>query len=574
MPRVVALDLGTAAVKATVWNVAGRRATFVERLMEPVPQPATSKADLSAQLTAVAALVSANPTLTTGGNVIAASFGGRHLSVHEVVVPFTDPRQVATTLPGAIEEKVPFDLDDMLLAWRVVDKKEGTRTLVTLVEQDALRQTIEGLSARKLEPRQIAADKELLARWATASDPAMPDTASPLVAVIDLGHSHTGVCVFRDGILLGSRDIDLGGSDVTRAIQRSLGCSLANAERLKIGQPPEPDADPGALSPTEAAPVPDAPDEDDTQPGKALDLGPTPWDALPEPGLANLPEPTRAAVQRTLDRWMAEVRSTLIGFEDVIGAEVAEIRIGGGGARLDGLITWMQEDLGVSIRWAAPDDSEPIPPEYLLADTLAEHLAGNIKVPYVDLRTGPLRWRSGFDLMQATVTYGGALVILVTAALLGIYVYQIWDLSNRVTEVDARLLEVAKSVDPEAKTVRSTQIMKALQDRLADAEARAKVLGSAGPPPTTDLVHALSTSLPGPNDLIIDVTSLTASDRALSFEAEVATYAAADQVEVALQSVDRFKTCTKSNEQQRRGKISFNVNCDLSGEAAEDKEDG
>ena len=44
MPRLVALDLGTANVKATVWNVSGRKATFVERLLEPVlhhdPEPA------------------------------------------------------------------------------------------------------------------------------------------------------------------------------------------------------------------------------------------------------------------------------------------------------------------------------------------------------------------------------------------------------------------------------------------------------------------------------------------------------------------------------------------------------
>lgn len=581
MPRIVALDLGSGNIKATVWNSSGRKASFVERLIHPVPQDGSEEPGLEQQLVAVGAMLEEHPELTSAGNVIAASYGGRHVSVHRVELPFSDKRQFEQALPFAVEDEVPFDLDDMVLGWRVLEQGEaGTRAMVALVEEESLRLTLEGLAGQQIEPRRVVSDKELLARWGVPQEPAVSEDIEglehtvPVVAVLDVGHTRTIASLVRGGELLGSRVMDIGGSDVTRAIQDGLRCSWANAERLKHGQPPLPDPEPVPAveeDPTAEPALEVEGDEDDTDTGVVLPVVPlTPWDQLPAPGIEHLPPHVRSDVDRVVQRLLAEVRSTLIGFEDSLGIEVDEVHMGGGTARLPGLHARVSEDLGVPVHWASGTEG-PIPCEFMLSDALAEVVAGQVQLEFVDLRAGALRWRSAFNLLQAMVTYGGALVVFFSVALGGLYVWQSWSIASEIEATQTSIDDTIKKALPDVKTRSSTVAMSKMRERIDEAEARAKALGDNAEPPAVGTIYHLSNSLPPAKDLEIDVTRMTVTPRALTFEAEVPSYAAADQVEVALQGTERFESCTKSGEQQRRGRITFDVKCEF-GENANGEE--
>lgn len=579
MPKLVAIDLGTANVKASVWNVSGRKASFVERLIEPVPQDGTMPT-LEVRLAAVRAMLEAHADLAKPGVQVGATASGRDVSVHRVTMPFTDKRQLEKTLPFAVEAEVPFDLDEMVLGWRVLSQDEGTEAMVSLAEESSLRLLVEGLGEAKLDPRSVIADKELLARWAVPSEPevllsvegeeGLQAPPLPVVAVLDVGHTRSVVVVVRDGVLLGSRVVDIGGASITRLIQRGLNCSWANAERLKHGLPPQPDPEEPEVEPTEAQPLleeaadaADEVDEADTDTGIHVAAPMTPWDQLPEPGLHNLPLTIRDGIDEMVARQLSEVRATLISFEDTLGIEVDAVRLGGGGARLDSLAGALQDDLGVPVMWASGLDGSAVPCEHLLADSLAEILAGQVSMDTVNLRTGALRYRSGFNLLGAIATYGGALVLFFTLAMIGLYAYQSYTISAQTAEVQARADSIIKAAIPDEEFRRTRDALNAMNKRIKEAEQRAGVLGEGGVPPTTDMHLALATTLPPPKDVTVDVTSLSYSSRALEFEAEVDSYGAAAEVEVALQASERFKSCTKSNEQQRREKVTFNVLCEF-----------
>jgi len=589
MPRLVALDLGTANVKATVWNVSGRKATFVERLMEPVPQDGPEPPPLEVRLAVLQSMLEDHPDLNKPGTVAGAVAAGRDVTVHRVTMPFTDKRQLEKTLPFAVEAEVPFDLDGMVLGWRILRQDEGTEALVALAQEQALRSLLDGLGAARLDPRSVVADKELLARWALpadtpepqapasdqeATDPdidpqqALAPPTSPVVAVLDIGHTRSLIAVSRDGVLMGSRVIDIGGAAITRAVQKGLGCSWANAERLKTGLDPQPDPEDDTVGeiPIEAEPAPEPDDgtEEETEPDASLPQVPvTPWDQLPAPGLHNLPDAVLKAVEDTVARQLSEVRATLISFEDTLGVEIESVRLGGGGARLDGFAGALQDDLGVPVQWATGRDGTAVPCEHLLADALGEILAEKIDLQTVNLRTGPLRYRSGFNALQAIATYGGALVVFFTIAMLGLYVWQSWTLANQIAATQDQVDTIIKTAVPDETFRRTKDAVDAMSKRIKEAKARAEALGDGAVPPATSMVYDLSQTLPPPQDLTIDVTQMTITPRALEFEAEVDSYGAADQVEMALQNSERFESCTKSNEQQRRGKVSFSVLCEF-----------
>ena len=459
---------------------------------------------------------------------------------------------------------MPFDLDEMVLAWRQLSQGDGTEALVALSDEAALRATIEGLGTQKVEPRRVVADKELLVAWGLNGEPAVDpeEGASPSAkAIIDVGHTRTLVVAVRDGQMIASRVIDVGGATFTHAIQDALDCSWANAQRLKHGEAvlPDPEAD-EALEP--AAAVPDeGEEEEDTDVGRKVYAS---WDTLPDSGYHNLPADVRAKLDAVGGQLLAEVRSTLIGFEDVHGVDIDEVRLGGGGARFEPLVNWLYQDLGVAVTWASDAEGVAIPCEFMLSDALSAYLSGSVEIDMVDLRAGALKHRSSFNPLQAILMYGGALVLFFTVAMIGMYGYQTWTLSQQITEAQSNIERTIAKALPDEKVKRSRDAMAKMRKRIDEAEARAKALGNDGRPPTIHLIHEISTLLPNATDLQIDVTNLKATPKSLTFDAEVPSYAAASQVETALQSQDKFKSCTKSNEQQRRGSVLFTIQCDLS----------
>ncbi|MFT7518123.1 MAG: Tfp pilus assembly PilM family ATPase [Kiritimatiellia bacterium] len=559
MPRVVAIDLGSANVKASVWNVNGRKVKFQERIMQPVITDDAGGSSLEDRLEALQVLLGQHAQLKAAGTIIGASFGGRNVSVHQITLPFTDKKKIEKTLPFVVEGEVPFDMDEMVLAWRILSKTDTTEAIVALSDEAALRATIEGLGAHKMEPRQIAADKELLVAWGLTNEPLVDETPRTKV-VLDIGHSRTLLVAVQGKRMIASRVIDVGGADFTRAIQQGLGCSWANAQRLKHDEAvlPDPESE-FMLEPAEAV-ADDGEEEDVTDQGGPLYVS---WDTLPNSGYYNLPDDVRTKVDAIGGQLLAEVRSTLIGFEDVYNIDIDEVRIGGGGARLEPLVGWLYQDLGVAINWASNPDGTTIPCEFMLSDALGGYLSGDVDVDIIDLRSGALAYRSGFNALGAILMYGGALVLFFTLAMVGMYGYQTWALGSQITETQARIENTIAKALPGAKIKRPKDAMEKMRKHIDEANDRAHALGSNGKPPTIDLIHEISSLLPGPTDLEIDITSLKATPKSLTFDAEVPTYAAASQVETALQSEPRFANCTKSNEQQRRKRILFTMQCDL-----------
>ena len=57
----------------------------------------------------------------TGSDVVVLAWPSSEAAFHRVAMPFTDKAQIERTLPFAVENEVPFELDDMVLAWRVAE---------------------------------------------------------------------------------------------------------------------------------------------------------------------------------------------------------------------------------------------------------------------------------------------------------------------------------------------------------------------------------------------------------------------------------------------------------------------
>ncbi len=557
MARLIAMDIGSHAVKVSTYKVASRgSAELDKRYTQAVPQDGTPPT-LEHRLAALDAMLDDTPKLKPqSSDVLVLSWPSHEAAFHRVTMPFADRAQIERTLPFAVENEVPFELDEMVLAWRITEQAEQTQVLTVLARRDRVQEWLGALNERGLDPASIHVVGDLFgpvgfAPPVVASDEEAPKTA-PLVAVIDIGHVHTTVSVVRNQAVQFSRSVNVAGYAFTRAIQDALGCTWAEAERLKHGQNQE-----GLVL-------------EDAQ----TDLGNGP--PTGRSGYAALPAPAREKVDNAIGLLLAEIRSTLIKAEDQLGGEVVEARLCGGSSQIDELAQYLASDLGVPVKPLTDVRGGPLPALFAVSYSLAIATSG----PYnpVDLRVGNLAFKGRTDLLRAALGYGvaGALVFSIALVLLFAVRYRGLVVEQRETEEAVREMVRAAFPDtPDTMLDTMDEASAVMAANTEDAVQRAAILGdgSRGVPPTIDALYQLTAAFPPHPEVTVELSDLTISRQAISFNAEsVGGYASSAEIERKLKENPLFSGATKGQETRlASGAVRFPITIPLVEGAAVDE---
>ncbi|MFZ5481022.1 MAG: pilus assembly protein PilM [Myxococcota bacterium] len=456
-----------------------------------------------------------------------------------VRLPFTDRNAIARAIPAEVESQVPYDLEDMVLASRVIDARDGaSRSLVLVAPRDDLRARIDAFARVGSEPRVLCVDADALASYADRG----------VQAIVDVGHRRTVIALCQNGQLLAGRLVGLGGLAVTRAVAEAGGVDEAQAEAWKheMVVPPPPGA---AVAEWEG--------EERTDAGAYVD------------------HPATKALVAAVEEWMSEVRAELISLEDELGVGVDEVLFCGGGSRLRGLGERLAASTGVPARTVLVPGGHPV--EYALAVALARAGAGELRV--ADLRTGDLAYHGHAESLWNTiglVVVGSGLAMIAAVTL---FTVQFVDAQRRLNELDAKMAEVVTKTFPDVPADRVSEPSTALaimQEKSAATAQRVEALGAtvSGVPPTLDMLKVISERVPPHKDARIDVRELTISEEAVTFKAETDSYESAAKIEEALRREPRFGNARKADEKKVGEALTFTMNIPLGETAAEEGEEG
>jgi len=523
MPLLVAVDLGSHAVKVTTYRSAGRRVEWEDHFSYPVPQNG-SPPTLTTRLAAFDTLLDDHPGWT--GATVGLVLQGEEVSFRPMVLPFTDRAQIEKTLPFAIEGEVPFDLDDMVLGWRSTRDGEQSQVMSALAREEVLQAYVDQLHERGVDPRNVVPDGELLGIFA-------PEGTA---AVIDVGHMHTTVSVVEDGVVRASRAVNVGGWNFTKAIQGALDCEWGHAEALKHGQ---------------------IRDDDATESGQKRS------------GYAALAPAPKAAMDQAVGQLLAEIRSTLIRFEDEIGVDITEVRLCGGSARIAELWEYLSKDLGLPVRPCPDPDGDTIPPAHAASHALARYIAGLSEHTPIELRVGDLSYTGGVNTLRAVLTYGTAGAVFFAIAAVAIFTFQYISLVGELSDVNARVSKVVTETFPEvppSAVDSGTKAVAIMTEFTQDTVAKSETLPPANPgaPPTIDILNELTKSFPGTEEVEIELSNLEVLPELITFEGETQGFAQSAKIEEALQGSAKFKNANKDSENRTsKGKVKFKFSIPL-----------
>ncbi|MCX6123706.1 MAG: pilus assembly protein PilM, partial [Proteobacteria bacterium] len=134
---------------------------------------------------------------------------GQYISSRIIPLPFSDARKVDMAVLAEVEDAVPFNLDDMIIDHQILGQVQGkTLAMVVMTRKNFLRGFLEHLKRVKIDPKVV--DVDSLSFYNLA--PYLRLGAEDCVAMVDIGHEKTSICIVQNGLLKMFRSINMGGA--------------------------------------------------------------------------------------------------------------------------------------------------------------------------------------------------------------------------------------------------------------------------------------------------------------------------------------------------------------------------
>lgn len=231
--KILALDIGSAHIKTVVVETKFKRFDVVLHDITSVPD-AWENISPSEQVLSpgqLSTLASIRQRYGDGVDRIVSNLPFSLYSSRFQTYPFKDKRKVQAAVKFAIEDEIPFDLDDCILTSHLFPSKgKETSVLTGFAPVEPLERFIEGLSSMSLPPDCLMMEEAAL------SGIFLRQTGEEThnVAILNLGHRKTGMFFFRDGLPVLHRNTMMGGFHVTEAISQRYKIGMAEAELAKV----------------------------------------------------------------------------------------------------------------------------------------------------------------------------------------------------------------------------------------------------------------------------------------------------------------------------------------------------
>jgi type IV pilus assembly protein PilM len=262
---------------------------------------------------------------------VAISVSGHSVIVKKISLPPMADDEMESEVKVAAEQYIPFDINEVNLDFHVLppaeqggDEQPQTSLLLVAAKKDKVNEMSELVRGAGLIPTVLDVDAFAVENMYGIN---YESAAGDVVGLVNIGASVMNINILKDGNSLFTRDIAVGGSGYSEAIQRELGVTFEEAESIKKGH-------------------------------RATDSN-------------------AEAVATVLDGVNAEVSSEIAKSIDyfkttVAGGDLQKIMLSGGCAKVSGLAAQLSERMGLLVELANPFQNIDVSGAGLDDDSLAD----------------------------------------------------------------------------------------------------------------------------------------------------------------------------------------------------------
>ena len=167
------------------------------------------------------------------------SVSGHSVIVKRVTLPQMSEDELAESIKWEAEQYIPFDINEVNMDFQILstftgaDGKQQMNVLLAAVKKDKLTDYTSLIIEAGLTPVIVDIDSFAIENMYNTNYE-MNDNET--IALVNLGAGITNINILQNGIFAFTRDISIGGNRYTESIQKDLGLSFGDAERIKKGE--------------------------------------------------------------------------------------------------------------------------------------------------------------------------------------------------------------------------------------------------------------------------------------------------------------------------------------------------
>jgi type IV pilus assembly protein PilM len=232
---LIGLDIGSSSVKLVEVAPKGRSGFELSHLgIAPVPNEAIVQGAFLNSGAIVDAIREALDKAKTRTRNVAAAVSGHSVIVKKVSLPQMTRAELEEQIRWEAEQYIPFDVNEVNLDFQILEERgEGQMdVLLVAAKKDLIDDYVQVIHEAGLTP--VAIDVAAFA-VENAFEANYDASGAETVALVNIGAQTVNINVIANGTPSFTRDITAAGNQYTEEIQKALGVSFEEAERIKLG---------------------------------------------------------------------------------------------------------------------------------------------------------------------------------------------------------------------------------------------------------------------------------------------------------------------------------------------------
>ncbi len=495
--RSIGIDIGTLSIKVADVELAGR--SIVVRDFLEIPYSLDISQDKHVEI--LAALNRIASSYDPHSCKFSIGVSQDRVSIRKKSFPFKERIKIIKSLPFELEDEIPFDQDKAIFDAKIIEQtSDGSQVLACATPNQYIEELLELANEAGIDPDVISTDgfalSNLFTNWWLSPSEVSQSVSQSAEVFIHLGHSKSILVIVKDGRLLETRSIQIGGLDAVKAIQKTY--DISYAEALKGLQE------------------------------KGFVLTKNDGATKDQITFSN-------AIINALNPLIFEIKKTLVEFESTSGITVQNASLLGGLSHLVNVGPFFTQRLGImsnpvnhlssGMKVYAAQTNELLKDSAIAIGLAIEGLK-KPKNPAINFRKGEYA-KAGADATlfwnkwKKTIQYAAAAIVVFT-----IYSYSRDAISvSLVGKADSALSTVARSpaVGLRGAEARPGNIRRYIREKKKEINDYQKLGDLKNINSPLDIITKISSALPPVRSLPVDIRQLSVRSETVNLQGEIST---------------------------------------------------
>ena len=232
--ELIGLDIGSSSIKAVELDWGKKTPRLKHFGMIPLPPEAIVDGAFMDSASIVESIRSLIEGLRIKTKNVAASISGHSVYIKTINVPTMSEEQLEESIRWEAEQQIPFDIEDVNLDFQIINEQvnpDQMAVLLVAAKKDMINDYTAVIEEAGLQPTIVDVDVFAIEN---AYNLNFESSEDDVIALVNIGASVMNINILKGGTTAFTRDISIGGRQITEEIQKRLKLTYEEAEAVKV----------------------------------------------------------------------------------------------------------------------------------------------------------------------------------------------------------------------------------------------------------------------------------------------------------------------------------------------------